>query len=103
MLVSIRILIYALFLLGLVLFGFTIIMFELMKDLDGSEDYRKLERPVYFGNIWRGMTTMFQFCTFADWTEISRSVTEEQGWWCKVLLLFVLALGGVGCLNLVVG
>jgi hypothetical protein len=89
MLVSVRILTYALLLLGMALFGFTIITFEFMKDVDGTESYRKDEQPMYFGSLFRGILTMFQVTTFADWTDLYRLVTDKHGYWAKVLHLLL--------------
>lgn len=103
MMISSRILVYALILLGLALFIFTVVAFELMKDLDGSETYRLEEMPEYFSSLWRGLLTMFQITTFAGWTELYREVTAVHGLWAKVLVIAVLSVAGLGTMNLVVG
>jgi hypothetical protein len=103
MLVSIRILSYSLLLLGLALFTFTVIAFEMMKDLDGRETYRFEEMPEYFSTLLRGILTMYQITTFVDWTALYREVTDVHGDWSKLLIIGMLTTGGLGLMNLTVG
>ena len=102
MLVSVRVLTFALLLLLMALFGFTIMMFELMKDDDGGETYRLEEEPLLFGGLGRGILTAFQITTYSDWSEIYRDLAKF-GNAMKGLIILVLAAAGFGLSNLVIG